>query len=184
MKYGAPSVEDQQIEMTALEEMNEEMYAILQDKLEGEAYKKANSVKEGEGLHAYIRMHQWFNQATDLGTTQRRINVMKPNQCKHEWEVASAVEAWEREHEIMQQEDEPLPDVYQMTAIKCILAGDIKKHVELREEELDNMKRLRHCIMTWAVNKRIEKGERKCTDGIGRSGASTRQAGMANAIGE
>ncbi len=69
---------------------------------------------------------------------------MKPNQCKHEWEVASAVEAWEREHEIMQQEDEPLPDVYQMTPIKCILVGDIKKHVELREEEFDNMNTLRH----------------------------------------
>ena len=65
---------------------------------------------------------------------------MKPDQCKHEWEVASAVEAWEEQMRLLEEEDKRMglrvdwPDIYKMTAIKCILLGNIKKDVELREQ--------------------------------------------------
>ena len=44
-----------------------------------------------------------------------------------------------------------------MTALKCILVGDIKKHIELREEDIKTYEELRSIVMKWAVNKKIEK---------------------------
>ena len=44
-----------------------------------------------------------------------------------------------------------------MTAIKCLLVGEIKRHVTLREDELDTYQQLRDVVMTYAVNRRIEK---------------------------
>ena len=66
-----------------LKKLNRELWAILEAKAEGEALSKINSAKQGEGLFAFVRMHCWFNKTTDLGKTNRRIDVMKPAQCKH-----------------------------------------------------------------------------------------------------
>ena len=49
-----------------LKEMNRDLWAILQDKAEGEALDKINAVKDGEGLWAYIHMHNWFHKTNDL----------------------------------------------------------------------------------------------------------------------
>ncbi len=124
--------------------MNKELWAVLQAKADGEALEKVNSVEQGEGLWAFVRMHQWFYKTTDLGKTNQRIEIMKPKQSKHEREVATAVERWEERCRIMKVEDgEELPEKYRMTALKCILVGDIKRHVELREDELDKYEALR-----------------------------------------
>ena len=50
-----------------------------------------------------------------------------------------------------------MPQKYRMTALKCILCGDIKKHIELREDELKTYEQMREIVMKWAVPKRIEK---------------------------
>ena len=50
-----------------------------------------------------------------------------------------------------------MPQKYRMTALKCILCGDIKKHIELREDDLKTYEQMREIVMKWAVPKRIEK---------------------------
>ena len=55
-----------------------------------------------------------------------------------------------------------------MTALKCILVGDIKKHIELREEEIKNYDEMRSIIMKWAVNKKIEKDKGHAPMDIGK----------------
>ena len=63
-----------------------------------------------------------------------------------------------KKHRRRKDEDkEELPEIYRMTALKCLLVGDIKKHIELREEEIKRYDQLREVVMKWAVNKRIEK---------------------------
>ena len=81
--------------VTILKDLNRDLWAILQAKAEGEALLKASAVKDGEGLWSYVKMHQWFMSTTDLGKTNQRIDIMRPLQCKHDWEVAEAVEKWE-----------------------------------------------------------------------------------------
>ena len=44
-----------------------------------------------------------------------------------------------------------------MTALKRILVGEIRNHIELREEAIKTYDELRAIIMKWAVNKKIEK---------------------------
>ena len=44
-----------------------QLWAVLQAKAEGEALQKDSAVKDGEGLWACIKMHQWFMKTTDLG---------------------------------------------------------------------------------------------------------------------
>ena len=41
-------------------ELNRDLWSILLDKCEGEAWMKINSVRDGEGSWAYIKLHQWF----------------------------------------------------------------------------------------------------------------------------
>ena len=41
-----------------LVDMNRDMWAILQEKTEGTTYDKVNLVMPGEGLYAYVKMHQ------------------------------------------------------------------------------------------------------------------------------
>ena len=52
-----------------LKDLNRDLWAVLQAKAEGEALQKASVVKDGEGLWAFVKMHQWFMKTTDLGKT-------------------------------------------------------------------------------------------------------------------
>ena len=96
---------------------------------------------------------------------------MKPDACKHEYEIAGAVEKWEEKCRRVRDEDgaEELPEIYKMTALKCLLTGEIRKHVELREDDLTTYSDLRAIIMKYASNKRIEQKKRKPANGLRRS---------------
>ena len=80
----------------ALRSFNRDIWAVLVDKCKGEAIHKVNSAEQGEGMWAYIRVHQWFNKTTELGKMSRVIDIMRPEACKHEHKIAGAIEKWER----------------------------------------------------------------------------------------
>ena len=70
------------------------------------------------------------------------------------WKVLGwSEEDWEERYRILKDEDKEseLPESWRMTALKKILCGDIRKHIELREEEIKGYDELRKIIMTWAV---------------------------------
>ncbi len=81
-----------------LDEVNRDLWSILEAKSEGEALGKLKSVPQGEGLMAYVRLHQWFIRTTDQGQNQLRSAIMHPGQCKHDHEIASAIEEWEEKY--------------------------------------------------------------------------------------
>ena len=145
-----------------IEEINRDIWAILVDKSGGEAWNKVNNAGEGEGAWAYIKLHQWFSKTTQQGRVINRVKIMQPETPKHDWEVASAVEKWEERCRQMKEEqgEEELPESYKMAAMRQLLVGDIKRHIELKEDELSTYAEMRTCVMKWAVLKRIEK-ERK-----------------------
>ena len=86
---------------------------------------------------------------------------MDPPQCKHDHEISQAIEEWEERYRILKDEDKEseLPESWRMTALKKILCGDIRKHIELREEEIKSYDELRKIIMNWAMNKKLEKSK-------------------------
>ena len=56
-----------------LEQLNRELWIVLVQKTEKEAYEKANSAEAGEGLFAFVRINDWFSKTTELGKTNRVI---------------------------------------------------------------------------------------------------------------
>ena len=80
---------------------------------------------------------------------------MRPESCKHEHEIAGATEKWEEKWRRVMDEDgaEELPERCKMTAIKCLLTREIKKHVDLREDVLTTYSELRAVVMEYASNK-------------------------------
>ena len=50
-----------------LETFNRDLWGILVDKCDGEAIRKVNAADQGEGMWAFVRLHQWFNTTTELG---------------------------------------------------------------------------------------------------------------------
>ena len=75
----------------AFEGMNRDLWAVLIEKCENEAMQKVSSTLHGEGMKAYVRLHQWFNKTTELGKTNRIIDIMRPDACKHDYEIANAI---------------------------------------------------------------------------------------------
>ena len=149
------------IDEDSIRDLDRDLWSILTAKADGEALSKLKSVNQGEGLWAYIRIHHWFSRTTDQGKNARRLAIMDPPQCKHDHEISQAIEEWEERYRILKDEDKEseLPESWRMTALKKILCGDIKKHIELREEEIKGYDELRKIIMNWAVNKKLEKSK-------------------------
>ena len=89
-----------------LTELSRDLWSILLSKCEGEAWMKINSVRDGEGLWAYIKLHQWFTKTTLQGhVTKNRLRIMQPVAAKHDHDIAGAVEKWEERYRMLLGED-------------------------------------------------------------------------------
>ena len=75
-----------------LEALDSELSSVLIEKTEGETYDKVHATEAGDGMMAFIKMHNWFSRITESGVTNRLISIMKPKACKHNWEVTGAIE--------------------------------------------------------------------------------------------
>ena len=89
--------------------MNRDVWAVLVDKCESEALQKTNSAGQGEGPWIHIRLHQWFNNTTGLGQTNRLTGIMGPESCNYEYDIASAIEKWKEKNRRVMDEDETGP---------------------------------------------------------------------------
>ena len=69
--------------------LNRDMWAILCAKTDGEAEEKMDGCNQGDGLWAYLRIHEWFTRTTAQGRSLRRAAIMNPPRCKHEHEIRS-----------------------------------------------------------------------------------------------
>ena len=66
---------------------------------------------------------------------------------------------WEERHRTLHEEekDERLPDRYRMAAIRKMVTGDIKRHVDLHISNITSYDMLRSTIMNWAVDRKLER---------------------------
>ena len=146
----------------------EDIYAVLLDKTEGELHRKV--VNQGDksatgmqcdgGAKAYLQVYMWFMETTGLKLSERRSALMTPSRARNEDEIADAIESWEREELEIRKLDpsgSDLPDVWKMTALKCLLTGRIKEHIELRAAQFKGYDDLRSEVMKYATQKRLEK---------------------------
>ena len=69
------------------DKFNEENFAVLIDKTEGEARLRIKSAQSGQGLEAYRRLHQWFTMTSGLGLAERRHKIMLPTRASKSEEM-------------------------------------------------------------------------------------------------
>ncbi len=77
-----------------------DVWDILIDKAEAEAYDKTKMVPKGQGVVAYGVLYRWFTDVSGLGLAEQVRMLMHPAPPKREKELAEHMEMWQ--HKIRQ----------------------------------------------------------------------------------
>ena len=101
------------------------------------------------GVKACIEVFTWHTETTGLNMSEQRAQVMRPPQARNGEEIADAIEAWEHDEAEIRRMDPryegeaTLPDPWKMSAVKGILVGRIKEHIELQAASMKTDEKMR-----------------------------------------
>ena len=149
------------------DELSKDLYKVLIDKAEGEAYDKIKMVQPGDGMKAYGVLYRWFTEVSGLGLVEQSRRLMHPEPVKREEELSEAVEAWMDKLRRLEAHGEKykLPAVYKLTALKAMLTGKALEYAELWEADLDKID-----------EDRADKIEKEKAEKIAKDGARRRRS--------
>lgn len=77
-----------------MEKLNDDMYSVLTDKTEGDAWLRVRSVDSGNGFEAFVKLYRRFTGTSGQGLSERARVTMNPIPPKSEGDIAEAVEKW------------------------------------------------------------------------------------------
>ena len=77
-----------------LDEISQNLYTILMDKSEGDAYDKIKGISTRDGIVGYSRVYRWFTEISGLGLAEQARRLMHPEAPKREDELAEFVDGW------------------------------------------------------------------------------------------
>lgn len=144
--------------------MDEELWGVLTDKLEGEARGIMLSVSDGKGIQAWAKVWRWYIKTGGLALQTRRERIMRPTPPSKESELMIHVEKWLRDlKEVDEQEEEKdrMSGKYRMVALKNLLGENtrIREYIDLKESEggIKNFEDMIQLVKQWAESKRLEK---------------------------
>ncbi len=72
-----------------------DVWNILMDKTENEAYDKIKMVQKGDGISAYGVSYRWFTDVSGLGLAEQDRMLLHPSPPKREEDLAEHVEMWQ-----------------------------------------------------------------------------------------
>ena len=160
------------------EEWNQDMWWVLIEKTTGEALLRVKGVEQGQGMEAYKRLHQWFGKQTDMGLAELRQRVIRPNQAKREEDIARCIEEWNESLMELKRVDpdyKDLPDAYQVAALRGMLTGKYRDHIDMKLAERDMQKdELLGEIRRYAV---LKRQQRKSPDAMDVDAVTRRRRG-------
>ena len=67
-----------------LKRLNEDLFAVLMDKTESEAYFRVKSVEPGNGIEAFVKIFKWFMGTSGMGLQDKARQIMAPIAPKSE----------------------------------------------------------------------------------------------------
>lgn len=125
------------------QQWNEDLYCILVDKCDGEAYSKVKTVQEGDGIAAYCIIHRYFTEISGYGTTLRAQQLIFPPSPKTEGHIAECVDKWLENVRSFEAIDKSyyLAIPYKVEALRCLMAGP---RANMAFEYIVNAKRIMH----------------------------------------
>jgi len=154
---------NEQAEVTIdLSGINEDLFAVLMDKTESEAYFRVKSVEPGNGIEAFVKIVKWCMGTSGLGLQEKARQIMSPIPPKTEGDIAESVEKWlEGLRVISGHKGYEMSYRLRVTALKMLMIGKAKDNFEQWEEELrddteDNWKRLLGKVQDYATRRRLE----------------------------
>ncbi len=65
-------------------EASMDLWKVLIDKTEAEAYDKIKTITQGHGLQAYGMVYRWFTDASGLGLAEHARRLMHPEPPRKE----------------------------------------------------------------------------------------------------
>ena len=115
----------------------QDLYGILIDKSEDEAYDKIKSIDTNKGLQAYMVLYKWFTDVSGMGLAEQARRLMHPDPPKDESGLAECIEAWYDKMTRLEThgQDFKMPPVYKMNALKSLMVGRSKDFFEIWETE-------------------------------------------------
>ena len=89
-------VNEREVVAVSLRKPNEDLFAVLMDKAESEAYFRVTSVEPVEGIEAFINIFKRFMGTRGMGLQEKARQIMAPTAIKSEGEFTDAVEKMAR----------------------------------------------------------------------------------------
>ena len=118
-------------------QLNEDMYSVLMDRTEGDAWLRVKSVSSGNGLAAFVKVYKWFTGTSGQGLSERARTIMAPNPPKHEGDLSESVDKWLDSLKIVQSHRGYFLNVrLRVTALKMLMIGRAK---DLNEDWEDSI---------------------------------------------
>ena len=116
-----------------------DVYKVLIDKSEAEAYDKIKMVKPGEGLKAYGIMYRWFTDVSGLGLAEQARRLMHPDPPKKEEDLSESVEAWQDKMRRLEAhgDEYKLAPVFKINALRMLMTGKAKEYFDIWEADRD-----------------------------------------------
>ena len=86
---------DYEFTMSNLKQLEEDLWYILTDKLEGQEPRgKIKGLREGDGLTAYQKTYKWYSAVTGVTLSGKMNLAMKPEKPKKVTDVSTSLEQW------------------------------------------------------------------------------------------
>ena len=136
-------------------EMSGKVYNYLVRNVTGEAMGIVRSVESGDGVEAWVKLHQKYSQRTMSRMMRVLMECMYPKEAKAQ-ELTQAILKWEMKWNTMMK-DQPagtqIPELWKMAALMRMCPKEIKHNIELSWDAIDEKYSvMREKVIMWATN--------------------------------
>jgi hypothetical protein len=109
------------------------------DKAEGDTFIKIKSVKENDGVSAYLILYRWFTDISGLGLSEQARRLMHPDPAKKEEDLADAIGQWSERVKRLEAHGTKyaLAPLFKVAALRLMLVGRARDLFETWEAEHD-----------------------------------------------
>ena len=119
-----------------LGKLNEDMYSVLMDKTNADAWLRVRAVDMGEGVVAYVKVYKWFVGIRGMGRSEKAWHITAPSTPRSEVDIADAVEKWlEGSRLFSGNRGYQISYKLKVTALRIFVVGGARDHYELWEED-------------------------------------------------
>ena len=144
-----------------VKEMSGKIYNHLVKNCSDEAFGIVRSVESGDGVEAWVKLHQKYSQRTMSRMMRVLMECMYPKEVKGP-ELVQAILQWELKWNQMMK-DQPggtnIPELWRMAALMKMCPKEIKHNIELSWDTIDEKYSvMREKVVMWATNAAEEEG--------------------------